>query len=130
MLPILKKKLQPTRPDTTWVRKWGGVVQDSSPEVLPPGMLIDALNYEIDGRSGLAPRTGFGLYSATTAPDGRPIRTIFVADFDGTYRVLVATDQNVYEFTYSTDTWTHVYARASGTKKMLFCMLNSAFAPI
>jgi hypothetical protein len=130
LLPLFRKRIRKAPVSTDWIKEWGGVIQEASPDKVPPGMFLDLLNYEIDERGGLTPRTGMGLFSTKQTPDGRPIRSTFAADFDGAIRHLVATDQNVYEFVFSTDSWTSIYTIPGGTKKMLFAMLNSSFAPV
>jgi hypothetical protein len=117
--------------ETFWIRRFGGVVQDAIPEQIPVGMLADALNYELTPEGGLHPRLGYKLYAPTGTPDGRAIKTIFAADFDGTIRLLIATDQHVYEFAKATDTWSLVYTIVNtAAKRMTFCLLNAATAPV
>ncbi len=117
--------------ETVWIRRFGGVVQDAIPELIPLGLFADALNYELTQEGGLHPRMGYKLYAPTGTPDGKPIRAVFAADFDGTIRRLIATTHNVYEFIKSTDTWTHIYTIVNTTAaRMSFCLLNAATAPI
>jgi hypothetical protein len=117
--------------ETVWIRRFGGVVQDGIPEQIPLGMLADALNYELTAEGGLHPRLGYKLYAPTGTPDGRPIRKIFAADFDGTIRLLIATDQHIYEFVKASDTWTSIYTIANtSAARMTFCLLNANTAPI
>ena len=115
-----------------WIRRWGGVCQDAIPEHIPLGLFSDALNYEITQAGGLAPRMGFHYASALGAPDGKPIRTIFPADMDGTIRILVATSHNVYEYTPDTNTWSASLYPIIGTNsaRMTFALLNGNACPL
>lgn len=116
---------------TVWIRRFGGVVQNAIPEQIPLGMFADALNYELTSDGGLHPRLGYKLYAAAAAPDGKPIRTIFAADFDGVIKLLVATSHHVYFFVKSSDTWTSIYTITNTTAaRMSFCLLNAATAPV
>lgn len=116
--------------EPVWVKEFAGVVQGFSPEKIPLGAWADALDFEINDDGAVCPRTGFTLYGATPTPDGRGIKTIYNADFDGTTRTLVATDQHVYEFTYATGTWSLVYTITDAGARMTFAMLNAAASPI
>lgn len=113
------------------VTNWGGVIQDAIPGNIPLGMFSDALNFELTRQGGLHPRLGFAKYATTPTPDGRSIRQIFWADLDGDLRLLVSTDQHVYEFIRASDTWSLIYTMTStSTKRMGFALLNANTAPI
>jgi hypothetical protein len=85
-------------PVTQWINKWGGVAQGVITRNIPAGMFADSLNYYVDSTGGISPRLGWDLVTDENPPDDGEIRTVFLADLDGDYRILVATDDHVYEF--------------------------------
>lgn len=117
------------RNDIRWTREFQGVFQGNSPENIPFGSFTDALDFEIYPNGQIAPRMGYSRYSDGAAPDGNEVRTVFFANFDGTVRTLVATDDNIYEVA-SDGTWSLITTVATPGKRMCFTMMNEAAAPI
>jgi len=50
-----------------WLKQFRGVCQLAVPDTIAPGFLEDAINYEIDVKGSLAPRTGFRLLATAAA---------------------------------------------------------------
>lgn len=100
-------------------------------EEIPLGMFSDAIDYELTDDGQLSPRLGFEPYTDLTTPDGKPVRTIYPADWDGSVKLMVATSDHVYHYDITLGTWTSIYAIPTTTaKRMTFALLNGATSPL
>lgn len=118
----------PQQNTITWFREFGGVCQAPVGESVPPGLFADGLNYEVNTAGELVPRKGASTLGV--AGDLTAVRSIFPADFDGTIRILVATDQSVYEVTKDGLLWTKLVDIDVAGDRVTFALLNSQDNPV
>lgn len=115
---------------TAWIRRWVGVCQGIPSDQVPPGYFSSALDFEASDVGALTPRAGFAPIS-TAAPDGKPIKSCYVADWDGTDKVFIATTHHVYTWVPASDAWTSIYTIVGTTAdRMVFTVLSASTSPI